>query len=96
MKALFWMLMGAGLGAAGYRYYEKNNGRLPVLEQLTGRRTDDLMDQAASAAGQLQRKGQEAVNQQVGNVTRQAVVAAAEEISEAEHAKQRQQNPEAL
>jgi hypothetical protein len=91
VKALFWLVVGAALGAAGYRYYEMNGGRLPIVEQLTGRRADDLVDEAAERARDLQRKGQDAVNEQVGNVTRSAVVAAAQEIAEAENAKAREQ-----
>ena len=91
MKALFWLTAGGLLGVFGYRYYEANGGRLPILEQLTGKRTDELVNQAQDAARSMQQKGQEAVNDQIGNVTRQTVAAVATEIADAEKAKKREE-----
>lgn len=91
MRTFFWLAAGAALGAFGYRYYEQNGNRLPVLERLTGRRTEDLMDQAASAVKSAQGRAQEAVGENVAGVTRQTVAAVAEEIADAEKAKRREQ-----
>jgi len=87
MRRLFWLTAGAVLGAAAYRYYEQNGGRLPILEQFTGRTTDELADEAAATVKTAQRKGQEAVDEGIGHATRQAVTAVAEEIAEAERIK---------
>ena len=93
MKTLFWLAAGMGLGAAGYRYYVQNGNRLPLLEQLLGGRTDELMDQANDSLRELKHKSQKAVNEQVGSATREAVAAVAEEIADAEHAKRRASAP---
>ena len=90
MKSLFWLSMGVGLGVAGYRYYLQNGNRLPMLEQLMGGRTDELMDQAAGTMRDLKQKSQAAVDDQVGTATRSAVAAVAEEIADAENAKRRE------
>ena len=91
MKTLFWLAVGMGLGAAGYRYYERNGGRLPFVEQLLGGDTDQLVEQATSSLNDLKAKGQKAVNEQVGGATREAVAAVADEIADAERAKRREQ-----
>lgn len=91
MKALFWLTVGIGLGAFGYRYYEENGGRLPIVEELTGKRTDELVGQATDKLRSVRQKGQETMNEQVSNVTKTTVAAVAEEIADAEQAKQREQ-----
>jgi hypothetical protein len=91
MKTLFWLAAGIGLGVFGYRYYQENGNRLPILEQLSGRRTDELMDQANETLKTVKHKSQKAVNEQVGSATREAVAAVAEEIADAERAKRREQ-----
>jgi hypothetical protein len=90
MKRLFWLAAGMGLGVAGYRYYQQNGNRLPILDQLMGGRTDEIVDQASAGLHDLKKKGQAAVNEQVGGATRQAVAAVAEEIADAERAKHRE------
>ena len=49
MRGLFWLGVGALLGVLGYRYYQQNGGRLPIVEQIMGGRTDELTAQASEA-----------------------------------------------
>ncbi|HLG71420.1 MAG TPA: hypothetical protein VK009_13420 [Chloroflexota bacterium] len=89
MKALFWLSAGVALGAFGYRYYEQNGGRLPILEQLMGGRTDEIADQAEQTLREAKRRTQRAVSETAGGVARETVAAVAEEIAEGEEAKRR-------
>jgi len=91
VKGLFWLITGVALGTLGYRYYEQNGGRLPLLEQLMGGRTDEIAGQAARALRSAQRSTEHAVSESVSNVARDTVAAVAEEITEAERAKRREQ-----
>jgi hypothetical protein len=72
--------MGIVLGAFGYRYWEENGGRLPILEQMTGRSTEELMGQATSTMEAAKRKATKATNEAVGAASRQTAMAA-EDIS---------------
>ncbi len=90
MRALFWLSVGMALGVFGYRYYQDNGGRLPLLEQLLGGRTDDLARQAGETARAAQQRVQEAAGETAGTVAREAVTSVAEEIAEAEQAKRRE------
>jgi histone H3/H4 len=89
MKALFWLSAGVALGVFGYRYYEQNGGRLPMLEELMGGRTDEIAEQAQQAAHEAKRRTQRAVSETAGSVARETVSAVAEEIAEGEEAKRR-------
>lgn len=91
MRALFWLGVGAALGVLGYRYYEDNDGRLPIVEQLLGGRTDELARRAGDMAQQAQRGAERAVSETTSNVARETVAAVAEEIADAEEAKRREQ-----
>lgn len=82
--------MGIGLGVFGYRYYEENGGRLPFLEQMTGKRTDEMVDEAARKLRSVKQQGQQKVNEQIGETARTTVSAVAQEIAEAEQAKARE------
>jgi hypothetical protein len=91
MKTLFWLSAGVVLGAYGYRYYEENGGRLPILEQIMGGRTDEVAAQAEQTVRTAKRRTQRAVNETAGTA-RETVAAVTEEISDAEQAKRREES----
>jgi hypothetical protein len=98
MRGLFWLSTGIALGAFGYRYYAQNGGRLPIVEQILGGRTDQLARQAAGMAQQVgdtakqaRQSAQEAATETAAKAAKQTVAAVAEEIADAEDAKRREE-----
>jgi phosphopantothenate synthetase len=90
VKSLFWLTAGVGLGVFGYRYYQRNGGRLPILDDLLGGRTDEIAHKARQTAKAAQRNTEQAVSDTVSNVAGQTVTAVAEDVVEAEEAKKRE------
>ena len=92
MKSFFWFLVGMASGAALYRSYSANGGRLPFVDDLLRRNGQPPVSvQAEAAVEKAKAKGEEMATGAIAATTTEAVKAVAREITEAEEAKRQEE-----